>query len=115
MLGQQDNKIEDHKLVLLLLLLQFLSVQLEQLLDCLETILAAHIREKRHLCRSIPPDKTRITWTAFFDKISELHFRRMFRMNLAAFNGLCKKITESIGKEVLRSEAHLLETGATRT
>ena len=112
--SQQTNVDDDYEMVLLLLLLQFTSVQLEQVLDELESVLSAHIREQRRLNRSLPADKVRVTWLSFVDRISELHFRRMFRMTIGWFNVLCQKIIWSIGEEVFRSEAHLLASSASR-
>ena len=46
-------------LLLLVFALQALEVEIEQLLESLESVLSAHIREQRRLNRSIPIEKKR--------------------------------------------------------
>ena len=101
--------MEDHEFILLLLLLQFVAAQQENAIGDLESLLASHIREQRRLNRSLPADKVRVTWSAFVDRITTVHFRRMFRMPIEAFNDLCQKLTAEIGEEEFRSEKYLAE------
>jgi DDE superfamily endonuclease len=94
---------------LLLFILQVLQWQLDELVDGLETILVLHIREQQRLNRALPQDKQRPNWEAFSCKITDIHFRRMFRMTLESFTLLCKQICVKVGEKRFRSEAFLLE------
>jgi DDE superfamily endonuclease len=94
---------------LLLFIIQVLQCQLDDLVDGLESILLRHIREQQRLNRALPQEKQRPNWEAFSTRITDVHFRRMFRMNIDAFTNLCTHISRSIGQERFRSEAFLAE------
>jgi hypothetical protein len=69
------------------------------------TILKEHIREQRRLCRSLPTEKTRPTWTGFCNRVSDTHFRRQFRMNRNTFSNLCNALSTVVGEDTFRSES----------
>jgi hypothetical protein len=98
---------DDDDLQLLMLIVHLLNMQLDDLLEGLESVLMVHIREQHRLNRSLPNEKRRPTWDAFSNRISSTHFRRMFRMNLEAFTALCNRITKSVGVDRFRSEEYL--------
>jgi DDE superfamily endonuclease len=98
---------DDDDLQLLMLIVHLLDMQLDDLLEGLESVLMVHIREQHRLNRSLPNEKSRPTWDAFSNRISSTHFRRMFRMNLEAFTALCNRITKSVGVDRFRSEEYL--------
>jgi hypothetical protein len=72
--------------------------------------LQAHILEQRRLCRSLPLEKTRPTWTGFCNTISDAHFRKQFRMTRCAFTNLCNSLSAAVGDHVFRSENGFLST-----
>ena len=105
--------LDSDELLLLLLLLNFMSAELEEIIDSLESQLSAHIKEQRRLNRALPADKVRVRWSTFVEKISQDHFRKMFRMPLEGFSALCKKIEGRIGPEKFRSEDYLAHNSVT--
>ncbi len=94
----------------MLLVLNIIAEETENLCGDVEIILKRHIREQNSLNRSLPGDKTRVTWTAFVEKVSDKHFKRMFRMPMEAFNELCGRLCKKLGEEVFKPERFLLET-----
>lgn len=70
-------------------------------------VLQDHIKEQRRLNRSLPSDKVRVTWDLFKGKISTKHFRRMFRMSLTVFEGLCTKLSLFLGNDKFKPEEYL--------
>lgn len=111
------NRTEhDHdscELLLLLLVLQSLQLLVEEVLDNVESMLQRHIKEQRMLDRCLPLSKKRVRWDLFVDRIPAKHFRRMFRMTLTAFETLCVKICEAIGRDVFRPEIDMPDTDRT--
>jgi DDE superfamily endonuclease len=111
---QADDQVDNDddsliELQLIIFIVQLLQWQLDDLANGLESILLEHIREQQRLNRSLPQEKCRPTWEGFSSRLSSLHFRRMFRMTLEAFNDLCKRISRKVGDDVFRSEEFLLE------
>ena len=51
--------------------------------------------------------KTRFTWSQINERISDNHFRRMFRMNRDCFKLLCHKIISKIGESKFKSEEYI--------
>ena len=51
--------------------------------------------------------KTRPTWDEVNLKISDTHFRRMFRMSRECFNSLCNVVLRNIGEEKFKSEKYI--------
>ena len=97
------------ELLLLSLISQLFDLELYSVIDSLESLLTHHIREQRRLNRSLPVDKKRVTWSNFVSKISDQHFRRMFRMDATVFSKLCTVICEKVTEEEFRPEAYILE------
>jgi hypothetical protein len=91
----------------LLLLATFFAIAVDaiELLERREaTILQDHITEQNRLCRSLPSDKTRPTWTGFCNSVSDSHFRRQFRMTRNSFTNLCKILCTAVGESVFRPD-----------
>jgi hypothetical protein len=72
--------------------------------------LQAHIKEQRRLCKSLPVEKTRPTWTGLCNRVSDTHFRRQFRMNRNTFTKLCIAISTTVGENTFRPEQTFLST-----
>ena len=51
--------------------------------------------------------KRRIIWSEINDRISDNHFRRMFRMNRNCFKLLCQKIISTVGESKFKSEEYI--------
>ena len=51
--------------------------------------------------------KTRPTWDEVNLKISDTHFRRMFRMSRECFNSLCNVVIRNISEEKFKSEKYI--------
>jgi hypothetical protein len=96
----------DDELLTFLLTMQALELEIEDLVDCMESLLARHIREQRRLNRSLPVEKRRIPWSHYVSQITSTHFRRMFRMTVDAFTVLCLRIEAKVGPDVFCSERH---------
>lgn len=109
-----DNSLDVSELYLLLLACYLLKEQVDDLMCSFQSLLSDHIREQRRLNRAIPEDKTRVPWSHFVSKISEKHFRRMFRMEVPAFTKLCKLVEDAVGEETFCSEACMNENGWTK-
>ena len=69
-----------------------------------ELLLVAEQLSHRAQCRRV---KKRIKWSDLQERISDVHFRRMFRMNRKCFNLLCQKIIAAIGERGFKSEAYI--------
>ena len=52
-------------------------------------------------------DKERIQWSELQERISDIHFRRMFRMTRLCFDLLCQKIIAAVGESGFKSEAYI--------
>lgn len=74
------------------------------------TRLQDHIKEQQRLCRRLPADKTRPTWTGFCNRVSDSHFRKQFRMSRNAFSNLCSTLSAAIGDATFRPESSLAST-----
>ena len=48
-----------------------------------------------------------ITWSSVSKRISDLQFRRMFRMNRDCFHKLCEKIISCVGEKAFKSECYI--------
>lgn len=101
------NGDQDDDFVLLVLVTQAGKLLLEDNVKVLESPLAAHMREQRHLNTALPCDKVRVTWDLFKGKVTSRHFRRVFRMEEACFEQLCLFLASKLGEEVFRSEAFI--------
>ena len=53
--------------------------------------------------------KNRVLWADINTRISDLQFRRMFRLNRQCFAMLCQNIISNIGEEKSKSEAYINE------
>ena len=109
---QQTSVVEEEDMDLLALTL-FFSVAAETLgfIEKEEsTRLQDHINEQRRLCRSLPIDKNRPTWTTFSNAISETHFCRQFWMSQSAFTHLCYVLSAAVGEATFRPEHSILST-----
>ena len=51
--------------------------------------------------------KERISWDTLNTKISDMHFRRMFRMDRSTFNKLCNAISAAVGEAEFKSESYI--------
>ena len=51
--------------------------------------------------------KIRVPWSIINERISDIHFRRMFRMTRQCFDELCSKIRCSIGERAFLSEKYI--------
>lgn len=91
-----------------LLLLTTLVAVLTEAVEIFETEeqtkLLDHIKEQRRLCRSLPLEKSRPTWTGFCNRVSDNHFRRQFRMSRRVFHNLCTVLCAAAGETTFRPE-----------
>ena len=51
--------------------------------------------------------KIRLTWSEVNSRISDAHFRMMFRMSRTCFKQLCDKIIISVGERSFMSQAYI--------
>jgi len=100
----------DHDLVLLTFFLLFAVEAVGLLEKEASEQLQNHIKEQRRLCRSLPLEKRRVTWTGFCNRVSDSHFRRQFRMSRRAFSNLCSTLSACIGEHTFRPEDGLYST-----
>ena len=108
-----ERSMDEEELMDLLVLSTFCVVALEvfEIIEKEETSqLLAHIKEQRRLCRSLPVEKTRPTWTGFCNRISDRHFRKQFRMSRDAFCKLCSLLCTAVGEGIFRPESLSLST-----
>ena len=82
---------------LLLMLLHLITKGNKLRLNRLNKILSQHIREQARLNWSLPSPKKRVSWLEFSDGLTDVHFRRMFRMDRSCFASLCRKIESTVG------------------
>jgi len=106
-----EDEDEDVDLLFLLLLTTSMRQELDESIDLLHSQLKEQIRLEKRLNRLPPEKKERTSWLQFNEKITDEHFRRMFRMDRLAFDSLCHQICSKIGEEQFRSEAHLNNGG----
>ena len=104
MSNNDDCSDDDELLLILLLVSQQLASELQERINQLT-------REERRRNRRRPKRKERPTWRSFVDRISEDHFRRMFRMHLRSFERLCDDICHTVTEDVFRPEHYLLNGG----
>lgn len=74
------------------------------------TLLQDHIEEQTRMCRNLPATKTRPTWTAFCNRVSDSHFRRQFRMTRNTFTNLCSILCSAVGESTFCPESSILST-----
>ena len=60
-----------------------------------------------HLLAKKRRKKKRILWTSVNERISDVQFRRMFRMNRDCFNTLCQHIISKVGERKFKSELYI--------
>jgi hypothetical protein len=104
---QEDTEYED--LSLMLPTLELLVAQLDQnqsvLRNLLEDLQYEDKLEKHRNTRT--PEKRRgkrKTFTEITHELTDIEFRRMFRMTRQAFTKLCKKVGDSVGDNIFKSE-----------
>ena len=51
--------------------------------------------------------KKRIKWSTVGERISDIQFRRMFRMTRKCFGELCSNITTLVGEKEFKSESYI--------
>lgn len=100
----------DVDMKLLTVLLHFATEALALIEREEQSMLQAHIREQRKMCRSLPAEKTRPTWIGFCNHVSDRHFRRQFRMNRNAFTNMCTKFITAVGESTFRPKNIVLST-----
>jgi len=76
-----EDEDEDVDLLFLLLLTTSMRQELDKSIDLLHSQLKEQIRLKKRLNRLPPKKKERTSWLQFNEKITDEHFRRMFRMD----------------------------------
>jgi hypothetical protein len=94
------------KLKLLLVLLQ-ITVLLSNLVQCVieqETLSLYRKDAAMRRCR-----RSRLSWYEFTNSVSDIQFRRMFRMSKQCFNELCQSIITSVGEDGFKSENYIDE------
>ena len=60
-----------------------------------------------HLLGKKRRKKKRILWSTVNERISDIQFRRMFRMNRSCFDSLCQCIISKIGESKFKSESYI--------
>jgi hypothetical protein len=94
--------------LLVLLTLQCLVLQLDELQLMLCQLLYQHGKEERRLSRFKPsPKAARRTWESFSNSISDVLFRRMFRMTKETFSKLCTELQSAVGDDTFKAEEYL--------
>ena len=83
--------------LLLLLLLSQYEVSYSCWLKSYNNSLLARKRRK----------KKRILWSSVNERISDIQFRRMFRMSHDCFDSLCQRIISVVGEDKFKSEAYI--------
>ena len=101
---EDDEEVYHEELLLLVFGLAALEMQVFEMENTINILLTEHLREQRRLNRSLPLSRVRPTWANFASKLSERHFKRMFRMSLPAFTLLCRSIEKKIGHDKFRPE-----------
>lgn len=117
-----DKKWNLCQLVHSVMLYGLLAIMCSQTLDILRlyAVERAHLLEcqRKSLIRlNASPKRERKNWHIFVSTISDLHFRRMFRMSRSCFNELCCCIENHVGHESFCSQDFIsteLEHGNSR-
>lgn len=107
---QRTGDDEDMELLALTIFFRLAAEAVELIEHEENTRLLDHINEQRRMCRNLPIDKNRPTWTTFSYSISETHFRRQFRMSRSAFSHLCTLLSAAASEASFRPEHSLLST-----
>jgi hypothetical protein len=92
------------KLKLLLLLLQ-IAVLFSNLVKCVieQEVMSQHRKHAAmQRCR-----RSRLSWFDFNNSVSDIQFRRMFRMSQQCFNELCQSIIAGVGENAFKSEYYI--------
>ncbi len=105
------DKLDKVDLCLLLLLLQILEGNLIVLRANLEAALD-HIRKDELAAQRAKPNvpAQRRSFNAIAGVLSPIHFRRMFRMNRASFDRLCKCIISKVGDDAVFKSQEWLDS-----
>ena len=105
------DKLDEVDLCLLLLLLQILEGNLIVLRANLEAALD-HIRKDELAAQRAKPNvpAQRRSFNAIAGVLSPIHFRRMFRMNRASFDRLCKCIISKVGDDAVFKSQEWLDS-----
>jgi len=94
------DKDEDDAMFLLLALWSFRD-KVKDSIDKLKETVEKELRAQQRKNRTPPVAKDRVSWFEFNEKITDDHFRRMFRMSRTTFGSLCHKINAKVGdKEI---------------
>jgi len=110
---EEDNE-DDEDVLFLLLLIWSLKNKIDASTIALRDQLKEQIKINARLNRQSPQAKERVTWYEFNQKITDEHFRRMFRMDRVTFDLLCLKISNKIGANKFRPESYLIEGGMSK-
>ena len=77
------------------------------LFSCFKSYLQNVYEEDQHKERShralLRRQKKRMSWIEINKKTSDIHFRRMFRMDRNTFNQLCHRIISAVGEPEFKS------------
>ena len=109
--AEVDEDDDDIDVLFLLLLTWSLKKKIDASTTVLKDILKEQIRVDARLNRQRPQAKERVSWHDFNQRITDDHFRRMFRMDRDTFDSLCQHIIDKIGANKFRSEGYLSEGG----
>jgi hypothetical protein len=104
-----DDDIEYEDLSLMIPTLELLVAQLEQNELVLENLLndlhhEAKLEKDRNNRNPEKKKKKRKTFAEITESVTDVQFRRMFRMSRTAFLKLCARVGESIGDGIFKSE-----------
>jgi DDE superfamily endonuclease len=97
------------EMLLLMLVMQGLAIEIDDLVEDTESMLAQHIQEQRRLNRSLPEQMKRPSWDQFCSNIATSHFRRMFRMSQELFCKLCVLICGRVGRNIFCLEEDVMK------
>ena len=112
-----DNFDED--LTILIPTLELIIAQLDQSDDILVNLLAdlqykQKLEERKRKRTPETRREKRKTFSEITSKLTEQHFRRMFRLPRASFYNLCTKIENNIGDQLFKSERKVRPTKQTQ-
>ena len=93
------TKCQSKKLLSILLCLLLAKCHYDSIASAKSASLSAAALHRRK--------KRRIIWSEINDRISDNHFRRMFRMNRNCFQLLCQKIISTVGESKFKSEEYI--------
>ena len=100
--------ITQHKLITQKLIVLFLSLFLFHTLSLYDYECKIRLKRKNiSLSAKKRRKKERLLWSEVNLRISDLHFRRMFRMTRKCFDLLCSKIIAAVGERAFKSEAYI--------